>query len=191
MKRNRLRFDDDLGGFLLLQKAVELGSLIGAARVLRLDGTSVAQRVRRLEARLGVRLLERTTRSLRPTQAGLAYLEHYAPLHAQVMAARAAVTGRPPPAAAPVPAPPVPAPVPATTATAAVPAAAAPAPTVNDAAPAGNVAAPAGAALPAHLDVTLRRLDGGQWAAVCFQQELVRTGSGPAEVLVRLAAELG
>jgi DNA-binding transcriptional LysR family regulator len=169
MSTERLRFDDDVGGFLLLKKAVELGSLVAAARFLGRDGTWVALRVRHLEARLGVRLLERTTRRLRPTTAGLAYLEHYAPIHAQVMAARALLRGNPLPAGAPVPA-----------ATAAAP--------TSSAAPAADVAA--GAALPAHLDLTLRRLDGGQWAAVCFQQELVRTGSGPAEVLHRLAADL-
>src|SRR6202023_1260594 len=46
-----------------------------AARALKLPKSSTSRRVSRLEARLGVRLLERSTRKLRPTEAGATYYE--------------------------------------------------------------------------------------------------------------------
>jgi DNA-binding transcriptional LysR family regulator len=164
-RRRQLQFDDDLGAFAILQKAVEVGSLIGSARALQMNPVVLRQKLRRLEDRLGLRLLERTTRRLSLTAAGRAYLERYRPIVAQVMAARAALTGAP------------------------VPGEAAPAPAATPVA----LAAPAGAAaaeLPAQLDLTLRRLDDGHWAAVCFQRQLVRLGSAPDQVLAQLASDL-
>lgn len=52
---------------------VEEGSVTGAARRLGLSKSFVSERVKALEARLGVRLLDRTTRSLRLTEAGEDY----------------------------------------------------------------------------------------------------------------------
>ena len=52
----------------------ELGSFSGAARKLRLSNAGVSKNVRELEEELGVRLLERTTRRVRMTEAGEAYL---------------------------------------------------------------------------------------------------------------------
>jgi len=50
-------------------------SFVRAADRLQRDATVVSRRVRALETRLGVRLLERTTRSVALTEAGLVYLE--------------------------------------------------------------------------------------------------------------------
>lgn len=47
-----------------------------AARRLRLSPSVVTRAVASLEARLGVRLLQRTTRTVRQTEAGLRFLEH-------------------------------------------------------------------------------------------------------------------
>lgn len=52
----------------------ELGSFSGAARKLRLSNAAVSKNVRELEEDLGARLLERTTRRVRMTEAGEAYL---------------------------------------------------------------------------------------------------------------------
>ena len=57
-------------------KVVELGSLSAAARNLDLGLTSVARQVSMLEARLGVRLLVRTTRRLAITEEGKTYYGH-------------------------------------------------------------------------------------------------------------------
>src|SRR5262245_59338938 len=56
-------------------RAVDRGSLSAAARELGRSLASVSRMVGGLEARLGVRLLHRSTRRLTPTEAGLAYYE--------------------------------------------------------------------------------------------------------------------
>jgi LysR family transcriptional regulator, regulator for bpeEF and oprC len=54
-------------------RVVELRSFTRAARALCLTPSGVSRSVTRLEERLGVRLLQRTTRSVSPTDDGLAY----------------------------------------------------------------------------------------------------------------------
>jgi DNA-binding transcriptional LysR family regulator len=56
-------------------RVVETGSFSAAARLLRLGQPAVSKIVATLEARLGVRLLVRSTRRLAPTDAGQAYYE--------------------------------------------------------------------------------------------------------------------
>ena len=51
--------------------AVDLGSLGKAARLLQVSQPALSKRVRGLEALAGARLLERSTRGVTPTQAGL------------------------------------------------------------------------------------------------------------------------
>lgn len=58
-----------------LATVVESGSFTAAARILDLPKSSLSRRVTALEDRLGVRLLQRTTRSLRLTTAGELYFE--------------------------------------------------------------------------------------------------------------------
>ena len=70
---------------------VRSGHFAAAARTLGLPKSTVSQRVARLEATLGVRLLERTTRVLRPTHAGSAYYERCARILSEVEEANAAV----------------------------------------------------------------------------------------------------
>ena len=55
--------------------SVESGSFAAAAERLHLTGSAVSKSVTRLETRLGSRLLERTTRSLKLTDAGNAYYQ--------------------------------------------------------------------------------------------------------------------
>lgn len=57
-----------------LDAIVRLGSFVEAARMLHVTPAALSLSIRELEDRLGFSVLERTTRSLRPTQAGLAYL---------------------------------------------------------------------------------------------------------------------
>lgn len=59
-------------------KVVEAGSFSEAARLLNLPRTTVSAKVAALEKRLAVRLIERTTRRLRVTDAGMEYFQHCA-----------------------------------------------------------------------------------------------------------------
>jgi DNA-binding transcriptional LysR family regulator len=59
-------------------KVVEAGSFSAAARRLGMPKTTVSAKVAGLEKRLGVRLIQRTTRKLRMTEAGETYFHHCA-----------------------------------------------------------------------------------------------------------------
>ena len=63
----------DLNDLRFFTAVVEQAGFSAAARVLNLPKSSVSRHVGRLEARLGVRLLERSTRKLRVTEVGRAY----------------------------------------------------------------------------------------------------------------------
>lgn len=60
-------------GMDVFVRVVEAGGFTRAAAGMGITKSSASEAVRRLEARLGVRLLDRTTRRVSPTQAGLAY----------------------------------------------------------------------------------------------------------------------
>src|SRR5690242_4315958 len=79
-------------------KVVEAGSFSAAARRLSMPKTTVSARVAGLEKRLGVRLIQRTTRKLRMTEAGEKYFHHCAIAVREVElgeAALQAVKGKP------------------------------------------------------------------------------------------------
>jgi DNA-binding transcriptional LysR family regulator len=57
-------------------RAVELQSISAAARSLRLSAAAASHRVLQLEAQLGTRLLNRTTRRLQMTEAGRIFYDH-------------------------------------------------------------------------------------------------------------------
>jgi DNA-binding transcriptional LysR family regulator len=65
----------DLDGIAIFVKVVQAGSFSGAARALGVPNTTVSAKVARLEKRLGVTLIQRTTRKLNVTPAGRAYYE--------------------------------------------------------------------------------------------------------------------
>jgi len=83
---------DDLQAMAVFARVVEEGSFTAAARSLDTTTSSVSKRVARLEERLDVRLLERTTRSLAPTEAGQVFFEHCAHILRDVDEAELAVT---------------------------------------------------------------------------------------------------
>jgi DNA-binding transcriptional LysR family regulator len=68
------------------------GSLASAARVMAVDPSSVSRAVANAEAALGLRLFQRTTRSLTITEDGEIYLRRIAPLLEELDAAREAAT---------------------------------------------------------------------------------------------------
>lgn len=59
-------------------KVVQAGGFSAAARQLGLPTSTISTRVARLEKRLGITLLQRTTRKLHLTEAGTAYYHHAA-----------------------------------------------------------------------------------------------------------------
>lgn len=69
---------------LLFAAVVREGSFTRAARQLGVTKQTVSERVARLEERLGARLLERTTRHLRLTDAGAGYYERCAAIAALI-----------------------------------------------------------------------------------------------------------
>lgn len=66
---------DRIGDLNLFLRVLDLGSISAAARSLDVSVAVASQRLKRLERSLGVRLLHRTTRQLRPTPEGIALAE--------------------------------------------------------------------------------------------------------------------
>ena len=66
----------DLNDMRYFAEVVDHGSFSGAARILELPTSRLSRRIARLEAELGVRLLNRTTRKLSLTAAGEQYHRH-------------------------------------------------------------------------------------------------------------------
>ena len=63
-----------------LIQVIDAGSLSAAARELGITPSGVSKQLSRLEKQLGVRLLQRTTRRVRPTEEGLALYHRCRPL---------------------------------------------------------------------------------------------------------------
>ncbi len=66
---------DSIGEMTVFAEVVRTGSFVGAARQLGLTSSGVSRKISRFEDRLGVRLFNRTTRSLSLTEAGEALSE--------------------------------------------------------------------------------------------------------------------
>lgn len=67
-----------LEGMATFAAVVRTGGFTAAARDLGLSKQTVSDQIAKLEERLGVRLLERTTRRVRPTEDGARYYDHCA-----------------------------------------------------------------------------------------------------------------
>src|SRR5476651_1633936 len=77
----------DLGDLAALVSVARAGGFREAARASGSSASSLSEAVRRLETQLGVRLFNRTTRSVVPTEAGQRLLERLAPALNEVEAA--------------------------------------------------------------------------------------------------------
>ena len=66
----------DLNALVVFARVIEANGFSEAARRLRAPISTVSRKIAELEDQLGVRLLERSTRSLRLTELGAAVLEH-------------------------------------------------------------------------------------------------------------------
>ena len=82
----------DLNDIVVFTKVVETKSFTGAAEQLGLPKSTVSRKLAQLEERLGVRLVQRTTRKLALTDIGAAYYERAARIVADVAAAEQVVT---------------------------------------------------------------------------------------------------
>lgn len=80
-----------LDDMALFAAVIQAGSFTAAANSLGVPLSTVSRRVAQLEQQLGTRLLERTTRSLKPTDAGRVYYEHCEQLVSQAREAEYAL----------------------------------------------------------------------------------------------------
>lgn len=78
----------DVTALTLFVDVVRRGSFAAVARERGVDPSSVSRAVAALEAELGLRLFQRTTRRLAPTEAGAAYFARVEPLVEELDAAR-------------------------------------------------------------------------------------------------------
>lgn len=81
----------DLNDMLYFVEVVERGGFAAAGRALGIPKSRLSRRVAELEAQLGVRLLQRTTRKLSLTQVGETYLRHCQAMRDAALAASDAV----------------------------------------------------------------------------------------------------
>ncbi len=84
----------DLNQLYIFAKVVQEGSFTGAARLLTMPKSTVSLKISQLEERLGVRLLQRTTRSQRLTDDGDAFYERCRIIIADLEGAEAAARER-------------------------------------------------------------------------------------------------
>lgn len=82
---------ENLAAMAIFARVVEAGSFTGAARRLGMSKSAVSKQLSGLEEVLGVRLLNRTTRKLSLSQAGLVFHEHCARMLTEAQAALEAV----------------------------------------------------------------------------------------------------
>ena len=83
----------DLGDLTAFAAVARAGGFRDAARATGGSASGLSEAVRRLEAKLGVRLLNRTTRSVAPTEAGARLLDRLGPALGEVEAALDVVNG--------------------------------------------------------------------------------------------------
>jgi DNA-binding transcriptional LysR family regulator len=83
----------DLGDLTAFAAVARAGGFRDAARATGGSASGLSEAVRRLEAKLGVRLLNRTTRSVAPTEAGARLLDRLGPALGEIEAALDVVNG--------------------------------------------------------------------------------------------------
>lgn len=79
---------------VLFARVVRAGSFTSAAKTMGLTKQSVSERLSKLEGQLGVRLLDRTTRTMRLTDLGARYFERCVVIAQQIDEANSELLGR-------------------------------------------------------------------------------------------------
>ncbi|MEO1400658.1 MAG: LysR family transcriptional regulator [Cyanobacteria bacterium J06635_1] len=82
----------DISVLKLFVDVLRQGSFAAVARDRNIDPSSVSRSIAGLEKELGIRLFQRTTRKLSPTEAGITYFERIEPLVEEIQQATAVVT---------------------------------------------------------------------------------------------------
>jgi DNA-binding transcriptional LysR family regulator len=82
----------DLAGLTLFAEVLERGGFRGAAKAIGISPSAVSHGIANLERRLGVRLLNRNTRSIAPTDAGIGLLTRLGPALRDIDAALAGLS---------------------------------------------------------------------------------------------------
>lgn len=77
----------DLSVLQIFVEVMRHGSFAAVARERNIDPSSVSRTVAGLESELGIRLFQRTTRKLSPTEAGVTYFERVEPLIEEIQEA--------------------------------------------------------------------------------------------------------
>ena len=86
--------DADLGEILAFTRVVQTGSFTAAATSLGMPKSTVSRKISELEARVGARLLQRTTRTLSLTEVGRIYHAHALRIVQELEEAQRAVSQR-------------------------------------------------------------------------------------------------
>jgi DNA-binding transcriptional LysR family regulator len=94
MRNNYMAPTRDLFEMEIFARIVSLGSMTAASQSLGISAAVVSKRMKKLEDRLGTRLLQRTTRQIALTEAGQDFYERVQTILEQVEEAEAAVTQR-------------------------------------------------------------------------------------------------
>ncbi|WP_081962097.1 LysR family transcriptional regulator [Colwellia psychrerythraea] len=68
--------NNDLNQIQIFSHVAHYLSFTKAANALNIEKSTVSNKISQLETHLGIRLFERTTRSVRLTEAGKLYLQH-------------------------------------------------------------------------------------------------------------------
>jgi DNA-binding transcriptional LysR family regulator len=84
----------DLNDFFYFVQVVDRGGFTAASRTLRLPKSTLSHRIRQLEAGLGVRLLNRTSRRFGMTDAGGEFYRHAVEMLQQAEQAEASIRHR-------------------------------------------------------------------------------------------------
>ncbi|AQS40081.1 transcriptional regulator [Shewanella psychrophila] len=81
----------NINDMLVFSEVIKAGSFTKAATVLNLPKSNISRKLTRLETHLGVRLIERTTRSIHLTEVGQIYLQHCQRIQEEVESAELCV----------------------------------------------------------------------------------------------------
>lgn len=81
----------DLNSLVVFAYVVKQGSFVGAAKHLSLPKATVSRRIQKLEESLQVKLLERSTRVVRPTEIGQIYYEYCNRIVTEIMESNVAI----------------------------------------------------------------------------------------------------